>query len=70
MVFSWVEVTYTSKFVSQFLYEILKPKSSLKKQQIMCVSEWIVLKLVIVSPYAVVITAYQLSQQLEYLGFA
>lgn len=70
MVFSWVEVTYTSNFVSQFLYEILKPKSSLKKQQIMCVSEWIVLKLVIVSPYAVVITAYQLSQQLEYLGFA
>lgn len=70
MVFSWVEVTYTSNFVSQFLYEILKPKNSLKKQQIMCVSEWIVLKLVIVSPYAVVITAYQLSQQLEYLGFA
>lgn len=70
MVFSWVEVTYTSNFVSQFLYEILKAKNSLKKQQIMCVSEWIVLKLVIVSPYAVVITAYQLSQQLEYLGFA
>ena len=36
----------------------------------MCVSERIVLKLVIVSPYAVVITAYQLNQQLEYLRFA